>query len=334
MSESNPEIKMTENSINEFYKLKSKYESDIIKNKKKIINNTSLSLNEKRREFNKLVPKCINCKKPGGTIFSIKYNKDEDSRVLKAICGVTANPCNLNISISIGQYYLFPDILKDFETDIANLKHSVIQDKNKILFGYIPTERALANFTYWKERINDETTVFQSYFEEYMKIVDNKEKNQLIVKEIELVFGFIDSIKASIKMFDDTNNTQYVNDAVNIYLNSLKPSADKLINLKYNENVVWYDEDTNEYKLMQNKYTIRDIEFNTGEEKVVKFDIGFVKSEGKKSKPKPIKPVKPVKSMPAPTPTKPNPTVIIESTTTPSSLYEDLGLDKLAAALL
>ena len=56
MSESNPEIKMTENSINEFYKLKSKYESDIIKNKKKIINNTSLSLNEKRREFNKLVP--------------------------------------------------------------------------------------------------------------------------------------------------------------------------------------------------------------------------------------------------------------------------------------
>ena len=51
MSESNPEIKMTENSISEFYKLKSKYESDIIKNKKKIINNNSLSLNEKRREF-------------------------------------------------------------------------------------------------------------------------------------------------------------------------------------------------------------------------------------------------------------------------------------------
>ena len=329
MSESNPEIKMTENSISEFYKLKSKYESDIIKNKKKIINNTSLireNINPKPVSvYGKTKLKCENIIK----IFSVKYNNTEDSRELKAICGVTANPCNLNIFINLGKYYLFPDILKEFEGDIANLKKSVIQDKNKILFGYIPTEHALTRFANWKDQINDNTTVLQSYFEEYMRIVDNKEKNQLIVKEIELVFGFIDSIKASIKMFNETNNTQYVNDAVNIYLNSLKPSADKLINLKYNENVVWYDEDTNEYKLMQNKYTIRDIEFNTGEEKVIKFDIGFVKSVGKKSNPKPIKPVK---SMPAPKPI-PKPTVIIESTTTPSSLYEDLGLDKLAALL-
>ena len=320
MTESNPENNVTDNPINEFYKLKSKYESDIIKNKKKILNNTSLSLNEKRREFNKLVPKCINCKRPGGTIFSIKYNKEDDSRELKAICGVTANQCNLKIFINLGKYYLFPDILKEFEVDIANLKQSVIQDKNKILFGYIPTERALANFTYWKERINDETTLLQSYFEEYMTIVDNKEQNQLLVKEIELVFGFITSIKDSIKMFNETSNTQYVNDAVNIYLNSLKPSADKLLKLKYKENTVWYDEDTNEYKLMQNKYTIRDIEFDTGEEKVVHFDFG-VKSVGK---PKPIKKpklIKPIKQI------KPKPTVIIESTTTPSISNEDVGLD-------
>lgn len=321
MSESNREIKMTENSISEFYKLKSTYDSDIIKNKKKILNNTSLSLNEKRREFKKLVPKCINCKKPGGTIFSVKYNQTEESRELKAICGVTANPCNLNIFINLGKYYLFPDILKEFEVDIANLKQSVIQDKNKILFGYIPTESALANFTYWKERINDETTVLQSYFEEYMTIVDNKEKNQLLVKEIELIFGFIGSIKDSIKQFNETNNIQYVNDAVTVYLNSLKPSADKLLNLKYNENIVWYDEDTNEYKLIQNKYTIRDIEFNTGEENVVKFDFG-VKSIAKPTKtttkPKPIKNPKP---MPA------KPTVIIESTSTPSSQNEALELD-------
>ena len=320
MSELNPEINMTDNSINEFYKLKSTYDSDIIKNKKKILNNTSLSLNEKRREFKKLVPKCINCKKPGGTIFSIKYNNTEDSRELKAICGVTANPCNLNIFINLGKYYLFPDILKEFEVDIANLKQSIIQDKNKILFGYIPTERALANFTYWKDKINEETTLLQSYFEEYMTIVDNKEKHELLVKEIELIFGYIGSIKDSIKQFNETSNTQYVNDAVTIYLNSLKPSADKLLKLKYKENVVWYDEDTNEYKLMQRKYTIRDIEFNTGEENVVKFDFG-VKSIAKPSKtatkPKPIKRVKPM---------PPKPTVIIESTSTPNSENEPLDL--------
>jgi hypothetical protein len=326
MSETNPEINVTDNSINEFYKLKSKYDSDITKNKKKILNNTSLSLNEKRREFKKLVPKCINCKKPGGTIFSIKYNKTEDLREFKAICGVTANPCNLNIFINIGQYYLFPDILKDFEVDIARFKQSVIRDKNKILFGYIPTEKVLGNFTYLKDQINENTTILQSYVEEYMTIVDNKENNQLLVKESELIFGFIGSIKESIKLFNETSNTQYVNDAVTIYLNSLKPSADKLLKLKYKENVVWYDEDTNEYKLMQNKYTIRDIEFNTGENNVVNFDFG-VKSISKQTptKSKLIK-AKPIKLNPIkPTPIKP--TVIIDSTTTRSSQNEDIGID-------
>lgn len=34
-AESEPEIKLIENSINEYYKLKTKYETDIMKNKKK-----------------------------------------------------------------------------------------------------------------------------------------------------------------------------------------------------------------------------------------------------------------------------------------------------------
>ena len=328
MIESDPVNNVIDNSIHEYYKLKSKYDSDIIKNKKKILNNATLSLQEKRREFKKLVPKCINCKKPGGTIFSIKYNKDEDSRELKAVCGVAANPCNLNIFINLGKYYLFPDILKELEVDIAHLKQSVIQDKNKILFGYIPTERALANFTYWKEQINDNTTLLQSYFEEYMTIVDNKEKNEMLVKEIELIFGFIASIKDSIKQFNETSNTQYVNDAVTIYVNSLKPSADKLLNLKYKENVVWYDEDTNEYKLMQNKYTIRDIEFNTGEEKVANFDFG-IKNVTKQAAVKQTKPTKPKLMKPKLI----KQTVIIESSTTPSSQNDDVGVDKIGLEL-
>lgn len=68
---------------------------------------------------------------------------------------------------------------------------------------------------------------------------------------------------------------------------------------------------------MQHKYTIRDIEFDTGEEKVVHFDFG-VKGVGK---PNPIKKPKLIKSI------KPKPTVIIESTSTPSSPNELVGVD-------
>ena len=57
---------------------------------------------------------------------------------------------------------------------------------------------------------------------------------------------------------------------------------------------------------MQNKYPIRDIEFNTGEEKVVKFDFGVGKSVGKKKQPKPTIPE------PAPAKPKPNPKPLLK----------------------
>lgn len=279
MTESEPEIKVIENSINEYYKLKTKYETDIMKNKKKIINNQLLSWNEKRREYKKLIPKCINCKKPGGTIFSIQYNKDSNIRQLKAICGVSANPCNLNILINVGKYDLFPDVLKYFQKEIYNLKQQIISDKNNILFGYFSTEQALERFAGLKEEINDYTSLLESYLEEYMMIIDNNKNKQEIIREIEYIYGFIEKIKEAIKNFNTTNNTQYVHDAVEIYTSSLKPVADKLLKLKYKENMVWYDEDDNVYRLIQNKYTIHDIEFHTGDVNVVKFDSGIMSSK-------------------------------------------------------
>lgn len=282
MTENESEIKNTQDYINEYYKLKTKYESQIMKNKKKIMNSKILSMNEKRREFQKLVPKCINCKNPGGTIFSIKYNDEKDVRELKAICGAKINTCNLDIQISVGKYYLFPEILKEFEEEIYNLKQKVISDKNNILFGYISTEEALERFNQLKEQINDNVSLLQSYFEEYMKIIDSKENNESIVKETEIIYNFISSIKEAIKNFLETDNTQYVRDAVDIYINSLHPSAEKLLKLKYKENMVWYDTDNNIYRLIQNKYTIGDIEFDTSEEKKITFEFGTKIRNGKK----------------------------------------------------
>ena len=144
-----------ENSINEYYKLKSNYENEINKNKKNIINNTSLSWKEKRIEFQKLKPKCINCKRPGGTIFSIKLDNSTNNRHLKAICGILSNPCNLNINIELGKYEELPYILKDTEKEINEIKLNIIDDKNKLLFGFIKTDLALNNFNEIKTQISD-----------------------------------------------------------------------------------------------------------------------------------------------------------------------------------
>jgi hypothetical protein len=257
--------------INEYYKLKMKYESDLSKNKKKIINNTHLSLKEKRREFAQLKPKCINCKRPGGTIFSTTFDKTAESRELKAVCGIRAQPCNLNITILVGHFELFPITLNDMSSQIKDEKTNIINNKNRNIFGYISAQQTVTLFEQLKEQVSDTTALYMYYLEEYLGIIANQQENNDLKRDQEFFYNFITEINSAIGLFHSTDNTQYIRDAVDIYVNKLLPLLAKIMKLKYSENKVLYNENDNTYHLIQNKYTFKDIEFNTGEEKVVSF---------------------------------------------------------------
>ena len=257
--------------INEYYKLKMNYEADLSKNKKKIINNTRLSLKEKRREFAQLKPKCINCKRPGGTIFSTTFDKTADSRELKAICGIRAQPCNLNIAILVGKFELFPLTLNGLSQDIKDEKTKIINNKNRNIFGYITAAQTVTLFEKLKEQVSDTTALYMSYLEEYLDIIDNKQKNNDLKRDQEFFYSFLTEIHNAINLFHTSDNTQYIRDAVDIYVTKLLPLLDKIMKLKYNERSVWYNENDNTYHLIQNKYSFKDIEFNIGEDKIVSF---------------------------------------------------------------
>jgi len=257
--------------INEYYKLKMKYESETSKNKKKLINNTHLSLKEKRREFAQIKPKCIYCKRPGGTIFSTTFDKSANTRELKAICGVTAQPCKLNIAILVGTYELLPLTLSGLSQEITNEKMKIINNKNQNIFGYISAQQTVDMFAELKDRVSDTTSLYVSYLEEYLDIVENKQQKNDLKRDQEFFYGFVSEIHAAINQFHTTDNTQYIRDAVDLYVTKLLPLLDKIMKRKYNENSVRYNENDNTYHLIQNKYSIKDIEFNIGEEKIISF---------------------------------------------------------------
>jgi len=264
-----------ENSINEYYKLKNSYENEINKYKRNIINNPSLSWKEKKIEFQKLKPKCINCKRPGGTFFSIKHDNTTNNRHLRAVCGVIANPCNLNIDIVLGKYEELPFILRDTEKNIHEIKLNIIENKNKLLFGYITAETALNNFNEIKSELAEYVAVLEEYLGEYNNIVDNKETEAKLNEKIELSEIYIVQLKAAIKQFNESNDVHYVSDAVDIYNTSLKPLLKEIMNLKYKENMVWYNEDENTFNLIQNRYTIADLQVNLLDESVKQFNVGM-----------------------------------------------------------
>ena len=265
--------------LNEYFKLKQKYETEIGANKKKIINNTTLSNREKRSEFMKLKPKCINCKRPGGTIFKILFN-DEDSTVdsyreYNAQCGIISNPCNLKIKIRCGRTDFISDILKNMEYDIKELKNKIIDDKNKLLFGFLTTEAALENFEYSKDEISSYSSLYETYLAEYNNIVDNEDKKRELEEAITNSYIQINKIKDCIKKSDETGNKSFISDAIQIYDTTLVPTLSTIRNLKYNETFVWHNEDTNSCNLIQNKYSISNLLFSSFQSSVISFDIGY-----------------------------------------------------------
>ena len=261
--------------LNNYYKLKATYESSFNKEKTNIINNTALSWKEKRIEYKNYKPKCINCKRPVGTLFTRNYNDKDFSPVLKAICGDLQDPCSLNITLNIGYFEKISTIIKIDEKDIDDLKLSVIKDKNNLLFNYITTEQALENFDKLKSEIISIASSLETTNELWMNIIDNTEKKNTIKKKQEESYIIINEIKRIINEFSHTNNNSLIQDAVSMYVNQLVPLLKQLMNLKYQVNHVEYMEDENVYRLIQKEFNIQNLEFNYGSLDIISYNIGI-----------------------------------------------------------
>lgn len=262
-----------------FYKLKNQYEELIMNEKKKIIKIKELSWREKRRQFKRFKPKCINCKRTVGSIFSITRNpyikssknedenneenieKDEfsDARILKAYCGDRLNPCPLNIEIATNLFNI-QKYLNEEETNLTNDKIEIIKYKNDLLFAYLNETDVINKFEELKEKIKSETSNYEFLLNAYNEIVNNKEKMDIITDNTREIYELIEKIRVTIDKYEKTDNIEYVNDAVNIYINELMPKIKDNNQIKYKINYVDFNEYDNTYNLVQLPYTTEDLE--------------------------------------------------------------------------
>ena len=280
----NPPNQSVENNINEYYRLKSKYDNDNEKNKKKILNNKMLGMKEKKAEFKQLKPKCVNCGRPGGTTFASVISKDNSGakfRELRAFCKAT-EPCGLNINIAVGNFENINEILKMIDGEIYTAKNEIINDKNKLLFGLITTETALGNFDLQKATIKDYTDLLETYLQIYIKLTDDPETKAKLNEEVEKSYLLIQQIKTAIKNFNETNSIEFVRGGVEVYNDELRPVLNEILKLKYKQNMVVFEESTNTYHLVQRAYSIKDLEMNNDKFETLVFDTSVQPSSVKK----------------------------------------------------
>jgi len=251
--------------LNTYYSLKNQYENNFNKDKNKIKNTPGLSWREKRSEFQKLKKKCINCKRPVGTKFQTITEENVDERHLTAICGDRANPCPLNIDLNIGYTVDILDVIQKDEKNIAEDKKTIIKEKNNLLFGYTTAKMAVASFDILKEMISNTMQNYEYTLKMYMDITNNKEKTNATKKLQAELFLNIANYKKLIDDYENSQDIQYIVDALELYKTEILPQSKKIMNAKYAYSEVEFNEDDNTYYLIQKPVTIEQFEWDLSE---------------------------------------------------------------------
>jgi hypothetical protein len=214
--------KSIEEAIFEFFNLRQKYQKNIKHN-----------LKIKKR---KPRPKCVNCERPVGTIFTIT------DKQYAAVCGDKSSPCNLDILIIKGHSVFYKNFIETGNMHIATEKQKIIQNKLNILFGYITDNEGLKIMEDIINEYNLDVLVNKETELEYQKIIMSEERAEDIYKLQEEIDDKIRDIQficarrgvgvgsASAAAARSAAPTEQI---IQIYHNDLLPRIARMQKLKY-----------------------------------------------------------------------------------------------------
>ena len=212
-------------SLHEYFKMKSNYEKELSKLKRKVYKKASTK-KMGRLAVLSVKPSCIKCKRPVGTTFGIKDNKHI------ALCGDSQNPCNLDIQIYNSFMPNFRSFFQDYNDQIEQSKQKIICDKLDGLFSYITEDESIRVFNEEINTYNQITKYYEDFLKIYNNIYDNDLTKTLIIKKNESIFKLIESIKSLLAEYKKTDNIEFLKQAVRVQY-QINTEARNLRMLKY-----------------------------------------------------------------------------------------------------
>jgi hypothetical protein len=286
MSNNNNNKPDVNDALNEFYKLKSRYETDYYTEYvKPIISSKGMSKREKRIAYSKLPkPECVNCKRPVGTIFTIKKDADEFIRIFTAKCGDIESPCPLDINIEYAERHTYVSQMETQDKELNEVKLQIIKDKNDLMFGYIGQNDAVFKFNEKTDELKELTEIAGYVINTNIVTNENPEK-KILTKNLEDEFGvsYLIPFKNMMKEYDESNgrDKKKVNEAVKFYVDEMIPKIREIQRLKYEREFIDYEPNVSgdNYLLFQRKNSLVNLELNFFSKDTVKsFVKGVVES--------------------------------------------------------
>lgn len=265
-----------ENALEDFYKLKSKYENELSKKKYKIYNNDNLTKKEKKQEIRKIKKTCIQCKKQGGTIFSLK------NRTLKAVCGAS-EPCNLNIEIKLGVYVQKKHLIHELKRNILQIKENIIITKLNILFRLENEEVMLEEFNKLKkeyQKQEKQLLELHRYIEEKLNIANKKvllkNAKEFLQKELNNFNELIKNAKIEKQKNNISISKALLREAIEKYKDEITQLQQNIRNI---ENEYIFINNSQEFnvniyntiELLKEKYKLEDTEIEVEPSQVISY---------------------------------------------------------------
>lgn len=254
--------------LKDYYSLKKKYELQFNKKKKSILRDTSLSNSDKKKQISKIQKFCINCNKPGGTIFSSNKN------ILSAVCGNTKDPCNLKIEINRGVFKDLRNVITYLKDDNDKIKTRIIMNKLDLLFSYKTENEVIAEFNELKDEYKTSSEVTEQLRNAYLYIIDNLNNLDKLKLATDALYQQREELRNLAKEYDETKNPSYIKEMVEKYVSFIQPLANNIRELKYKKQNIECNDGTfipcaeHYYHLIQEPYTLADFQQNFSLEEV------------------------------------------------------------------
>ena len=242
--------------MNNYYKLKSKYETSKENEIKKYISDNELNKKQKRVKFSRFKPKCVNCNRTGGTVFSNK------NRLLTAVCKVSP-PCKLNIQIQLGMYDAKYNLIKEYQDYKDQDQTNIIKTKLNLLFNYTTEDETIKKFEEYKNSFMEMNKIYNSLLTDYLLITDNPIRKMNLNDGIISLYENVQELKTINDNYNKNTKPEYIRDMTELYIHKIHPNAERNRNLKYNNNSI--EEKDDKYYLSQQPYTFEQIEINYGD---------------------------------------------------------------------
>ena len=212
--------------INEYFKLKQKYEMKVFEMKKTAFHSVTSRKMGKLKAAS-IKPPCVNCRRNVGTLF---YKKDN---VYIAVCGDKTSPCNLNIKLYNGYFTNVVGILREIRELVDDAKDSIILQKLKTLFNYLSDAQSAHLF---KKELQNYTEISEHYtksYKTYEQLYNNMHKKELIIRKNEEIYELLENVKLLLAEYNKTDNIEILKTAVQMQKDDLIPKLEFLRRLKY-----------------------------------------------------------------------------------------------------